>query len=77
MSEKQILDKLDDIQRDQKTSSALSNASFGLALSAIGISVGLNATSPALITMCVLLACIGLAGFIWGILKWRLSRPKK
>ena len=77
MSEKQILDKLNDIQRDQKTSSALSNASFGLAISAIGISVALNVTSLALIIMCVIVACIGLAGFIWGILKWRLSKPKE
>jgi Flp pilus assembly protein TadB len=77
MSEKQILDKLDDIQRDQKTSSALSNASFGLAVSAIGISVALNITSLALITMCVIVACIGLAGFIWNIFKWRISRPKE
>jgi hypothetical protein len=30
-----------------------------------------------LIIMCVIVACIGLAGFIWNILKWRLSRPKE
>jgi len=77
MSEKQILDKLDDIQRDQKRSSTLANASFGLAVGVIGINLGFNVTSPALITMCVIIACIGLAGFIWNINNWRLSKPKK
>ena len=77
MSEKQILDKLDDIQRDQKTNSALSNASFGLALSAIGISVASYATTPALIIMTTFITCVGLAGFIWGIIKWRQSSRRK
>ena len=76
MSEKQILDKLDAIQRDQKKSSALSNASFGLAVSALGINAGLNAASSALIIMSVIIACIGLAGFIWGIITWRQPRRR-
>jgi hypothetical protein len=77
MSEKQILDKLDDIQRDQKKSSTLANASFGLTVGVIGINLGLNVTSPALIVMCVIIACIGLAGFIWNIINWRLSKRQK
>jgi len=91
MSEKEILDKLSDIQRDQKhmldilgatqrdgkKSGALANASFGLAIGAVGISIGLNVTSLPLIIMCVIVACIGLAGFIRGILRWRLSSSEK
>jgi hypothetical protein len=91
VSEKQILDKLDDIQRSQKRmlgkladaqregkkSSALANASFGLAIGAVGINLGLNVTSLPLIVLCVIIACIGLAGFIWNIGNWRLSRSKR
>lgn len=77
MSEKEILDRLIDIQREQKRSSALANASFGLAIGVVGISVSLNVTSLPLIIMCVIVACIGLAGFIWSIRKWRLSSSEK
>ena len=73
MSEKQILEKLDNIQKDQRKSSALSNASFGLALIAIAISVVQNATRLDIIITTVIIGGIGLAGFIWNIAKWRLA----
>ena len=73
MSEKQILEKLEDIQKDQKKNSALSNASFGLALIAIAISVVQNATRLDIIIMTVIIGVIGLVGFIWNIVKWRLA----
>jgi len=73
MSEKQILEKLLDIQKDQKKSGALSNASFGLALIAIAISVVQNATRLDIIIMTVIIGVIGLVWFIWNITKWRLA----
>jgi len=73
MSEKQILDKLDNIQKEQGKSGFLSNASFGLAVSAVGISGVQNTTRWEIITACVFLICIGLAGFIVYIVKWRLA----
>ena len=76
-NQKNMLDKLDDAKREGKRSSALANASFGLAIGAVGISIALNVTSLALIIMCVIVASIGLAGFIRGILKWRLSSLEK
>ncbi len=76
MSEKQILDKLDNIQKDQNKSSALSNASFGLALTAIAISVVQNATRWDMIILSAILGSIGLGWFIWNITKWRLTQRR-
>jgi len=76
MSEKQIIDKLNNIQKEQEIGGALSNASFGLAVSAVGISGVQNTTRWEVITLCVFLICIGLAGFIWNIIKWRLAQRR-
>ena len=73
MSEKQIIDRLDNIQKEQKKGGALSNASFGLALSALAISVVQNTTRLDIVIISVILGFIGLAGFIWNIIKWRLA----
>jgi uncharacterized membrane protein YjjP (DUF1212 family) len=74
MSEKQIIDRLDNIQKQQEKSGYLSNASFGLAISAVGISVVQTTTRWEIITACVFLICIGLFGFFWGVIKWRLVK---
>ncbi len=73
MSEKQILDKSDNIQEDQNKSSALSNASFGLALVAIALGGVQDTTKLGITVASVIIGCIGLAGFIWSIAKWRLA----
>jgi uncharacterized membrane protein YjjP (DUF1212 family) len=77
MSYKQVLSKLDSIQKEQKKSSALSNAAFGLALIAITISVLQNTTRLEIIIMSAILGGIGLAGFVWNITKWRLAERRK
>ncbi|MFC1955775.1 hypothetical protein ACFLWZ_04515 [Chloroflexota bacterium] len=74
MQEKQIIDKLDNIQKEQKKSGFLSNASFGLAISAVGTS-GLHYTTRLeIVIACIVLVSIGLVGFIWGVIKWRLAK---
>lgn len=76
MPEKQILDKLDNIQKDQNRSSALANSSFGLALTAIAISVVQNTTRLDIIIICAILGSIGLGWFLWNIMNWRLTARK-
>lgn len=77
MSDKQVLGRLDSIQKEQKKNSALSNASFGLALIAFAISVLQNTTRLDIIIMSAIIGSIGLAGLVWNITKWRLAERRK
>ena len=71
MSEEQILNKLDNIQKDQNISSSLSNASFGLALIAVAISIVQNTARLDIIIMSGIIGIIGSVALIRYIIKWR------
>jgi len=77
MSEKQILDKLASIEKEQKISSALTHASIGFAVSAFVAASAATATTTLMRVIYVTICTIGLCWLGWNVAKWRLlSKPE-
>ena len=70
-----ILDKLNSIQKEQRKSSAKTNASFGFAVAAfVAASFRVIATDPLMIIIGSFLLLLGLGWCIWNICIWAALR---
>ncbi len=77
MSEKQVLEKLDNIQRGQKSSSYLTNASLGFALATYMTATIGSATELHMQITEIILGFVGLFWFLWNGAFWlKLYRSK-
>jgi hypothetical protein len=75
MPEKNILDKLDNILKEMRKSSALTNASFGLAVTFFVVSsFAVIATKPLMLIIGLFLLLLSLGWSVWNFGKWAKLR---